>query len=153
MFASAQAYGQPPMNVAHEGGIFTTRTLPPDTQDTQALLKLNAEVIAALGLERGVAHVEYIRAQADRSLYFLEIAARVGGAHISDLLEHARGVNPWSEWARLEIAQRRGKTYRPPKAREGAGGLLVCHSAAGTPDLSAYNAGRLRQINKQHAPG
>ncbi|MBI3732248.1 MAG: ATP-grasp domain-containing protein, partial [Chloroflexi bacterium] len=78
-FVTAHQYGRPPMSVAHGGGIFTTRTLPRDSADAQALFALNRQVIGALGMVRGVNHAEYIKAQADGRFYFLEIAARVGG--------------------------------------------------------------------------
>ena len=55
-------------------------------------------------MARGVTHAEYIRAHADGRFYFLEIAARVGGAFISDLVEAATGINLWREWARIEVA-------------------------------------------------
>jgi len=42
---------------------------------------------------RGVTHAEYIRSHADGRYYFLEIAARVGGAFIADLVDVATGVN------------------------------------------------------------
>jgi len=47
---------------------------------------------------RGVTHAEYIRAHADGRYYFLEIAARVGGAFIADLVDVSTGINLWREW-------------------------------------------------------
>ena len=52
---------------------------------------------------RGVSHSEFIQGR-DGKLYFLETAARVGGAHIADLVEAATGINLWAEWAKVEIA-------------------------------------------------
>ena len=40
----------------------------------------------------------------DGTFVFLETSARVGGAHIADLVEAATGVNLWVEWARIETA-------------------------------------------------
>ncbi len=152
VFASVQKYGQPPMNVAHGGGVFTTRTLSPDREDAKALRALNAQVIGTLGLVRGVTHAEYIQALADGRFYFLEIAARVGGAHISDLVEAATGVNLWSEWARIEIAHLRGEPYRLPDVRHNCGGLLVCLARQEYPDTSAYQDPEIvwRLNKKQH---
>jgi len=44
------------------------------------------------------------------------VAARVGGAGIDRLVEHASNVNPWVEWARVELAALRGEIGRrnPP---------------------------------------
>ncbi|MBL8166264.1 MAG: ATP-grasp domain-containing protein [Anaerolineae bacterium] len=138
LFASVQQYGQPPMTVAHGGGVFTSRILPEQSPDAVALQALNKQVIGALGLERGVTHAEYIKAHADGQLYFLEIAARVGGAHISDLIEQSAGINPWAEWARIEIAHVRGEPYRLPEYRRQYGGLLISLAKQEHPDTSAY---------------
>jgi glutathione synthase/RimK-type ligase-like ATP-grasp enzyme len=153
LFASAQKYGQPPMTVAHGGGVFMTRTLPSDAEETTALKTLNKEVIKALGMWRGVTHAEYIQAHADGRYYFLEIAARVGGAHISDLVEASSGINLWGEWARVEIATTRGKPYHLPEPQHQYGGLMVCLARQEHPDLSAYNDPEVvwRLDKKQHA--
>ena len=77
-------------------------------------------------MARGVTHGEYIRAHEDGRFYFLEIAARVGGAFISDLIEAATGINLWREWARLEVADLRGEPYVLPIFTEKyAGSVLV----------------------------
>ena len=43
------------------GGIFTTRKISRDSEDAQALDLLNRELIADLGLVRGVTHAEFIK--------------------------------------------------------------------------------------------
>jgi hypothetical protein len=152
VFSSAQKYGQPPMNVAHEGGIFTTRTLPPKSADAKALRTMNAKVIAALGMERGITHAEYIKAHANGSFYFLEIAGRVGGAHIADLIEAATGLNLWAEWARLVVAEVRGELYQLPITKQEHGGLLVSLARQEHPNTSAYQDPEIvwRLDKKQH---
>jgi glutathione synthase/RimK-type ligase-like ATP-grasp enzyme len=152
VFASVQKYGQPPMNVAHGGGIFTTRTLPPNSEDAIALRALNTQVISTLGMVRGVTHAEYIKAHANGHFYFLEIAARVGGAHISDLVEAATGLNLWAEWARIEIDHLRGEPYQLPEVRQDYGGLLVSLARQEYPDTSAYQDPEVvwRLNKKQH---
>ena len=97
------------MQVMHEGGVFTTRTVDRTSADWKELTALNARLAPDLGMVRGVTHAEYIRAHADGRFYFLEIAARVGGAFISDLVETATGINLWREWARIEVADLRGE--------------------------------------------
>ena len=52
VFAEVHAYGNPPLEVSHGGGIFTTRTLPRASGESKALQKVNKEVIEALGLMR-----------------------------------------------------------------------------------------------------
>jgi biotin carboxylase len=112
VFSSVQKYGQPPLNVAHDGGVFVTRTLPEKSADVKALRKLNGQVLNALGMQRGATHAEFIKAHADGQFYFLEVAARVGGAHIADLIEQATGANLWAEWGRLVAADARGEAYQ-----------------------------------------
>ncbi|MBL8153958.1 MAG: ATP-grasp domain-containing protein [Anaerolineae bacterium] len=139
VFSSAQRYGRPPLSVYHEGGIFTTRVLPTESQDSQDLKALNSRVVDTLGMWRGVTHAEYIKASAGGQFYFLEVAARVGGAHIADMVEAATGVNLWAEWARIETADVRGETYQPPTPRAQYGGLMVSLAKQEHPDTSAYN--------------
>ena len=105
VFSAVHQYGKPPMQVMHEGGVFTTRTVDRTSREWKELTALNARLAPDLGMARGVTHAEYIRAHADGRFYFLEIAARVGGAFISDLVEAATGINLWREWARLEVAR------------------------------------------------
>ena len=109
-FACVSRYETPPLVVAHDAGIFVTRTLRADDPSAVALEQLNARVMQSFGLLRGVSHTEFIRAR-DGSWHFLETSARVGGAYIVDVVEAATGVNLWREWARLEIAGEQG-TYR-----------------------------------------
>jgi hypothetical protein len=154
IFASVQKYGQPPMNVAHQGGIFTTRTLPPDGEETSALKALNERVVKTLGMVSGVTHAEFIKAHDSGEFYFLECAGRVGGAHIADLVEAATGLNLWAEWARLEIALIRGEKYELPALRPQSGGLLVSLAKQEHPDTSAYNDPEVVwRLDKKHHAG
>src|SRR5216684_6504497 len=87
LFAEPHAYGAPPLDVSHQGGVFTTRTLDRDATETKNLLEVNRQVIDGLGYLRGVTHAEFLKSHADGKFYFIEIAARVGGAYISDVVE------------------------------------------------------------------
>jgi biotin carboxylase len=103
---------------------------------------------------RGVTHAEYIRAHADGRYYFLEIAARVGGAFIADLVEAAGGVNLWREWARLEVGNLRGETYHLPPIREEYAGSVLCLAQTAEPDTSAFNDPEIvRRVKKHHHAG
>jgi hypothetical protein len=152
-FASVQKYGAPPLTVSHDGGIFSTLTVDPNSSEAKTLKALNIDVIRTLGLTHGVTHAEFIRAHETGEFYFLEIAARVGGAHIADLVEASTGVNPWAEWAKMEIALARGEDYRLPQVKPRYGGLLVSLSRQEHPDLSPYNDPEVvwRMDKKQHA--
>jgi hypothetical protein len=116
-----------------------SRILPRESDEARALRALNSQVLDTLGMVNGVTHAEYIRGHADGEYYFLEIAARVGGAFIADMLEHATGVNLWREWGRLEVARLRGEDYVLPPVRTDYGGVLVTLARQEHPDLSAYD--------------
>ncbi|MGB8112274.1 MAG: ATPase, partial [Candidatus Sulfotelmatobacter sp.] len=64
-FANVSKYGNPPMNVAQGGGVFTTFTIPRGSRADSDLRQINRDLIAALGLVRGVSHAEFIQAHAD----------------------------------------------------------------------------------------
>jgi biotin carboxylase len=152
LFAAASRYGTPPMAVAHEGGIFVTRTLPDEDNVANALKAINARVLESFGLQRGVSHTEFIRA-ADDSLYFLETSARVGGAYIVDVVEAATGINLWREWAKIEIAGEHG-SYAPPPSRAGQAGIVLSLARQEEPDMSAYQDPEIvTRIRKRHHAG
>ena len=152
VFANVSKYGRPPMNVAH-GGVFTTFTEERGSEDDSALRAINLDLIAALGLLRGVAHAEFIKAQADGGFYFLECAARVGGAYINEMVETATGINLWREWARIEVSGGDG-SYRLPPAREDYAGVILSLARQENPDTSAYNDSEVHlRIKKHHHAG
>lgn len=139
IFQGASRYGRPPMNVAHEGGVFTTHTLDYDSEEHAELTRLNEELLRALGMERGAAHAEFIRGASDGEFYFLEVAARVGGAFIAETLEAASGHNLWREWARVEIAHARGETVGRIEPRREYSGIALSLARQEHPDTSAYD--------------
>jgi biotin carboxylase len=139
IFSGASRYGRPPMKVAHEGGVFTTHTLDYDSPEHAELTRLNAELLHALGLERGAAHAEFIRGAEDGEFYFLEVAARVGGAFIADTLEAATGHNLWREWARVEVADARGERVGRIEPRREYGGIALSLARQEWPDTSDYD--------------
>jgi biotin carboxylase len=149
VFANVSRYGKPPMNVAQGGGIFTTFTVPRGSDADSALRAINRDLLAALGLLRGVAHAEFIQAQADGNFYFLECAARVGGAYINEMVEAATGINLWREWARIEIAGDDG-SYRLPQVREEYAGVILSLAKQEDPDTSAYNDPEVYLRIKRH---
>lgn len=153
VFAEAHGYGSPPLDVSHYGGVFTTRTLPRKSSESEALLEINRELIVTLGLLRGVTHAEFLRAHANGKFHFLEIAARVGGAYISDVVEAATGVNLWREWARLEIAAGKQPYELPPMRRHYAG-VILSLARQEHPDTSAYSDPEIvYRVSKYHHAG
>ena len=152
VFAIPHKYGAPPMDVAHDGGVFVTRRMPKEGEEAKALLEVNERLIKALGLVRGVAHSEFIRGREDGHLYFLETASRVGGANIAETVEAATGVNLWAEWAKVEI----GLDERPyvlTQPRDDYSGILISLARQEKPDTSAYTDPEVvwRMEKKHHA--
>ena len=91
----------------------------------------------AFEYEKGVSHAEFLQSEADGKFYLLEVACRVGGAYIANVLEHACGFNLWREWARLETATRE-KPYKPPKLRKEFAGICLALANTDEPDTSHY---------------
>ncbi|MEP6635381.1 MAG: ATP-grasp domain-containing protein, partial [Acidobacteriota bacterium] len=92
MFAGANQYVRPPMEVAHQGGAYMSHSVARGSADEKNLLQANRKLVRGLGLEQGATHAEFIKSSEDGQFYFLEIAVRVGGAYIADVLEAASGV-------------------------------------------------------------
>ncbi|HMK31843.1 MAG TPA: ATP-grasp domain-containing protein [Terriglobales bacterium] len=153
LFSNASKYGMPPMDVSHGGGVFTTRTLPPGSPEEKELAALNERVLSAFNLVRGVSHSEFIRARDSGKLYFLETSARVGGAHIAELIEAATGINLWAEWAKIEVAGGRDP-YHVPIARKDSAGLVISLARQQWPDTSGYGDPEIVwRMHKEHHAG
>ena len=152
VFSEVHQYGRPPFSVMHEGGIFVTRTVQRDSTDVQRLKVANDKLIKALGLVRGVTHAEFLKGEADGKFYFIECAARVGGANIAELVQSSTGLNLWEQWARIEIAGE-DVPYELPEHRSDYGGLLISLAKQEWPDTSAYTDPEIvwRMKRKGHA--
>ena len=150
-FNVVHKYGKPPMDVS-AGGVFSTRKIPHESADAQALELLNRDVIKALGLVRGVTHAEFIKGRDDGRFYFLEIAARVGGANIAECVEASSGLNLWAEWARIEVAGE-DTAYELPPHRDNYAGVVISLARQEYPDMSAYTDTEItyRLHKKYHA--
>ncbi len=151
-FAQVHRYGKPPMDLMHGGGVFTTRTVEYGSADEKALLAANKELLTAMGLHFGASHTEFIKSDADGKFYFMETAARVGGANIVELVEGTTGVNLWAEWAKIEINYG-AYPYAVPKHRKEYGGLIISLAKQEYPDMSAYNDPEIywKMHKKSHA--
>jgi carbamoylphosphate synthase large subunit len=154
VFCEAHRYFRPPFEVYHGGGLFRTSTLPRETVESAQLGLITQQVAASLGLDHGIMHTEFIRGSADSRFYFLETAARVGGAFISELVEAATGVNLWREWARLEVSVARGQAYSAPDPRSDYGGVILSLARQEWPDTTGYtDAEIVLRVRKAHHAG
>ncbi len=153
VFAEAHHYGKPPLNVYHEGGIFTTRTISRGSKDETILKELNRQIMSAFGLVRGVTHTEFIKGHDDGLFYFLETAARVGGANIAEMVEAATGINLWREWAKIELHSH-NDTYQLPEQQQNYAGVIVSLARQEHPDTSAYQDSEIvMRLDKRHHVG
>jgi biotin carboxylase len=135
--AGISEYGAPPMRVSHEGGVFTTAIVSYKSKERKELEKLNKQLLQGFEYEQGVSHAEFLQSAATGEFYLLEVAARVGGAYIANVLEQACGFNLWREWAKLEIATKENP-YKSPKLRKDYAGITLALSKEQTPDTSHY---------------
>jgi glutathione synthase/RimK-type ligase-like ATP-grasp enzyme len=153
IFAEAHQYARPPLDVYHEGGVSSTCTVERGSEDEQILKELNRQVLSAFGMERGATHMEFIKGREDGKFYFLETAARVGGANIVDLIEAATNINLWREWAQIELATPE-HPYHLPETRQDYGGVIVSLARQEYPDTSAYQDPEIVwRMNKRHHVG
>jgi hypothetical protein len=136
LFSLAHKCGDPPFDVAHGGGIFSSVTMDRTSEEARELRALNEKVLTAFGLHSGASHAEFIRSRKNGKFYFLEVGARVGGAHIAELIEAASGINPWAAWADTEVD---GDAYVLPPIRQDYAGLVMTLAREAHPDLSAYS--------------
>ncbi|HEY8715444.1 MAG TPA: ATP-grasp domain-containing protein [Candidatus Acidoferrum sp.] len=153
VFAEAHAYGTPPLTTSHEGGVFTTSTLREDAAEFEELQSLNRRVLDELGFVRGVTHAEFLKSDADGQFYFLEVAARVGGAYITNVIEAATGINLWREWARLEVGAGK-ELYELPLTRREYAAVILSLARQEQPDTLPYNDPEIvYRISKYHHAG
>ena len=154
VFAEVHRYWRPLLAVSHEGGVFISRTIDRESTEARELRDLNKALMETLGMVRGVTHTEFIKGAEDGRFYFLETAARVGGANISELVQQATGVNLWYEWAAIELADIEGRDYEPPAAGQDYAGILICLARQQVPDTSAYNDPEVTwRLNKKNHAG
>ncbi len=173
LFAGANRYGRPPLEVAHGGGAYVSRTVAHRSENERELFAINRELVKALKLDRGAAHAEFIKSEVDGKFYFLEIAARVGGAYIANVLEAATGLNLWREWAKIEVAdaimrrqeQSAGAGEQPDRQgglgriklkrpRNEYAGIVLSLSKQEHPDTAAYDDPEIvYRVKKRHHAG
>lgn len=131
------AYGTTPMRVSHEGGVFTTSILSYKAPERKELEKLNQALLGGFEYQQGVTHAEFLQSAETGEFFLLEVAARVGGAYIANVLEQACGFNLWREWAKLETATKE-KPYKLPKLRKEYAGITLALAKEDAPDTSHY---------------
>ncbi|HEV7699389.1 MAG TPA: ATP-grasp domain-containing protein [Pyrinomonadaceae bacterium] len=131
-------YGTTPFKVSHQGGVFTSSTMSYRSKERKELEVMNKALLMAFEYDKGVSHAEFLQCDADGQFYLLEVACRVGGAYIANVLEHACGFNLWREWAKLETSTRE-RPYKAPKLRRDYAGITLALANTDEPDTSHYD--------------
>ena len=130
-------YGTTPFKVSHYGGVFTSSIVPYNSKERKQLETLNRALLMAFKYERGVSHAEFLQSDETGEFFLLEVACRVGGAYIANVLEHACNFNLWREWAKIETATD-AKPYKLPKLRKEFAGITLALANVDEPDTSHY---------------
>lgn len=131
-------YGTTPFKVAHGGGVFSSATVGYGAPERKQLEKLNKRLLEALNHTNGVAHAEFLKSDEDGKFYLVEVAARVGGAYIANVHEHACGFNLWREWGKIET-ETDETPYKAPKLEKGFAGITLALAKEERPDTSSYD--------------
>ncbi len=152
LFAGANRYGRPPLEVAHGGGAYVSRTIAHRSDNERKLFEINRKLVKAFGLEWGAGHAEFIKSDADGKFYFLEMASRVGGAYIAEVLEAASGVNLWRSWARIEVEGTNAVKVKP--SRNEYAGIILSLAKQESPDTAPYDDPEIvYRVKKLHHAG
>ncbi|MBK8466567.1 MAG: ATP-grasp domain-containing protein [Chloracidobacterium sp.] len=130
-------YGTTPFKVSHYGGVFSSSIVPYGSDERKELETLNRALLMAFKYDRGVTHAEFLQSDATGEFFLLEVACRVGGAYIANVLEHACGFNLWREWAKLETATKENP-YQLPKLHKEFAGITLALANVDEPDTSHY---------------
>lgn len=135
--AGVSQYGTTPFNVTHRGGVFTSSIVPYRSAVGKSLETVNSQLLKAFEYDRGVTHAEFLQSSETGEIFLLEVACRVGGAYIANVLENACGFNLWREWAKLETATKE-KPYKLPKLRKDFAGVALALANADEPNTDHY---------------
>ena len=139
LFQRASQYVNPPIEVAHEGGIFRSVVVEFGSKEDKALQEMNKKVMEAFGMRSSASHTEYIQSAETGEFYFLETAARVGGANLMEMVEASSNINLWAEWAKMEVALALNEEYKLPTTKKEYAGIIISLSRYQHPDTSSFS--------------
>ena len=139
LFNLVSQYLATPMEISQGGGIFRSANIAYNSDDDKEIKRVNEQVIKGFGLKHGASHAEFIKCEEDGKIYFLETASRVGGAHLAEMVHAASDINLWQEWATIEDALAKEKSYKLPKIKKEFAGIVLTLSKFQHPDLSTFN--------------
>jgi L-arginine-specific L-amino acid ligase len=111
--AAVSRYFTPPLQTSpyFDSGYVVDQTEPFSLE----VLDLHRRVVAALGLEAGVTHLEVFRTESRPVIG--EVAIRPGGMGIARMVWHALGVDLWEELVRVSFGEPPAQSVREPRAQ------------------------------------
>ena len=144
-------YGKPPMQTMHEGGRLQ------HSRAGQGIERRPRPARNAYSRHRGArpclrCHSHRVHQGALRRQLLLpgDRGSR-GRSHIADVVEFASGINPWVEWARIEVAALFHMEYALPKPKQLYAGSVICLARQERPDTTSYDDPAIVQrLNKHH---
>ena len=114
VFAGANRYGRPPLEVAHGGGAYVSRTVAHGSDRRKKLFALNRKLVKAAASSNAAPRtLSLLRATLTATFTFSRWPRASAALTSPDVLEAASGLNLWREWAQMEVGDGR---------RAGAGG-------------------------------
>lgn len=122
LWHSISRYAPSPLTVLENDWIQWTVLLPReiDGPEYDPIRKVGYRAMAVLGLDTGLAHMEWFR-RADGSVAISEVGARPPGAQFTTLLSHAHGTDLYAAWARLMVLEQ----FDPPPRRFAVGAAYL----------------------------
>ena len=97
------------------------------------------QIMHGFNMRYSATHSEALKSKADGKYYFIETSARVGGAHLAEMVEAATGLNLWEEWAKVEFANALGQLYKTPPINSDHAGIIISLTKQLKPDYTHFN--------------
>ena len=152
-FACVSRYETPPLVVAHDAGIFVTRTLPAGDPNAAALEQLErARSPVVRAAPRRLAHGVHPRARWLPCIF--SKPRRASAAPTSSMWSRPRPASTCGASGRAWKSPAKMATYEPPPRSDRSSGIVLSLARQEEPDLSAYTDPEiLVRIRKPHHAG
>ncbi len=139
VFAEAHAYGAPPLDTSHLGGVFTTRTLPRGSAEVNTLLDVNRKVLEELGILARCHACRILEGPLRWKDFIFSRLPRASAGPISRMSSKPRLASIYGASGRASKWEQGSSPIRLPKTRTDYAGVIVSLARQEHPDTSAYN--------------
>ncbi|MBV8194216.1 MAG: hypothetical protein JOY80_01665 [Candidatus Dormibacteraeota bacterium] len=123
---SVSRYLPTPLDVLRNPWIQWVVVLPRSLDAYGDIREQGERALQALGLQRGLTHLEWFRLE-DGGVAVSEVAARPPGAQFTSMLSYAHDTDMYADWARLEILG----AFAPPERRYAVGAAYLRGQGSG----------------------